>query len=758
MSLRGTPAVKRLQDEVGGATAAGPPTRGWHAWATNRLAFRDFAGHVPRIYGIAQTSTNLFAWAATLSAMGVIAFALWVAFPIGGDTVRTAIDDIGEALVAFIAAASCAAAGSRSSGRLRLAWWLLAASAASWGLGQVFVSFYEVGLGVAVPFPSVADIGFLAAMPLAFAGVIALLLNPSRAVSFAREALDGGILALSLLFVGEAIGLGNTGSTGQAVPLAPLVGIAHPLGGLLIIAVILWPIRQEGLRLQGPMLLLLGGLATNSVPDIAFSYLSASGSHGAFSSLMGAGRVLGYLLIALAALWPASSRRSTPHKRPVEVWQVMMPWMALLGVAITAGVLAVTGHPFAPRLAAIGAPLALLLVLSELQSRRSEAMFTDRTALLDQIISRAPFGVARVRMDMTLIDAHRRMASMVDGATGKTPASTMADFLPPEEIPRVVEKFQQLRDGSVESIEAENPGLREDGTKGWLQWTATTVKKEDGSIDYFLVTFADTTARHQADVAAARNLNVLERLNRLKTEFLTMVSHEFRTALVGIQGFSELMRDPESVDLAEVKSFANEVYEEARRLDQMLDKMLELDRVAGSRTVPQIAQVDLNDAVNDVVAAVGAAAHGHQVVTDIEPALPMVRGDSAKLRQVLSTLLSNAIKYSPEGSEVAVSGRAEPGYVQISVKDHGMGMPTDFDEQLFGRYRSNADNPTSKVIGSGLGLPVAREIVELHGGRIWFDSVTGVGSEFHFIIPIAAQPTPAKARQSSDSESRIALR
>jgi len=101
------------------------------------------------------------------------------------------------------------------------------------------------------------------------------------------------------------------------------------------------------------------------------------------------------------------------------------------------------------------------------------------------------------------------------------------------------------------------------------------------------------------------------------------------------------------------------------------------------------------------------------------------------LRQVMSILLSNAFKYSPEGSEVVVSSRAEPGYVQISVKDHGLGMPADFDDQLFGRHHGSADSPASEVAGSGLGLPIARQIVELHGGRIWFESAAGVGSEFH---------------------------
>jgi signal transduction histidine kinase len=261
-------------------------------------------------------------------------------------------------------------------------------------------------------------------------------------------------------------------------------------------------------------------------------------------------------------------------------------------------------------------------------------------------------------------------------------------------------------------------------------------------MDYFIAMFEDTTAEHHADVAAARNLNVLERLNRLKTEFLTMVRHEFRTALVGIQGFSELMRDAESLNLAEVKSFANEVYNDARRLDQMLDKMLDLDRSVDSQTVLHIGRTSLNSAVYDAVAILVAEGLKHHLVTNLDPALPQVNGDGTKLRQLLSILFSNAMKFSSEGSEVVVSTRAESGHVHVTVKDHGTGMPNDFDQQLFGRHQSSADNPTTDVMGTGLGLPMAREIVELHGGKIWFDNVVGGGSEFHFTIPIATQPAP----------------
>ena len=680
---------------------------------------------------------RVFALAAAAAAVAVVEFLAWTGFRAGGETLTTAVGDVAPALAAVVAALSCAFAARRSSGRRRLAWWLLAASAAIWGLGQAIVSFYEVGSGTAVPFPSAADAGFLAAMPLAFAGVFAFPLNPSHPVPLTRQIVNGGILALSLLFVGAALGLGNISSTSPVTPLAQLAGIAHPLGGLLMIVVILRPVRRLGFGMGGPMALLLVGLAANSVPDTAFAYWIANGPHGALGSLLGAGRVLGYLLIALAALWPPSSRPA-PHERPVALWQVMIPWLGLLGVAITAGVLAVTGHPFAPALAALGAPLALLLVLSELESRRAEARFRDRTALLDQIIARAPLGIARVRKDMTLIDAHRRMASFVDGKTRKTPVSTMSDFLPPEEIPRVVEKFQQLRDGSVESIEAENAGLRADGSRGWLHWTASTVRRKDGSIDYFLVMFADTTAEHEAKEAAMANLAGLERLSELKSEFVSMVSHEFRTALTGIQGFSEVMRD-EAVTTDEVKEFAGDINSDAMRLNRMITELLDLDRMESGRMTLHRGPVDLNNTVRQAVERAQVAGSKHVIKTDLDPALPVVMGDADRLFQVIANLLSNAGKYSPEGAEVLVTSRVQDGNVQISVKDHGQGIPPEFLDRLFGRYERFEGNAKSQVVGTGLGLAITRQIVEMHKGRIWVESTVGVGSVFHFMVPVDAR-------------------
>lgn len=356
-------------------------------------------------------------------------------------------------------------------------------------------------------------------------------------------------------------------------------------------------------------------------------------------------------------------------------------------------------------------------------------------------------GVARLDVDLNVIESNTAAASLLLTGTDDIAGSPICRYFHPDESAGVIDQLRLLSSGSIDVVAADSRALRSDLSTIWLRWTATTVAKAGGEVDYIIFVFEDTTAKHQADVVAARNLNLLERLNKLKTEFLTTVSHEFRTALVGIQGFSELTRDAESLDLAEARSFANEVYKDARRLSQILDKMLDLDRVSGSRTLLHISLINLNAAVRDATAAAWDEGAKHHMVSNLEADLPMVRGDVAKLCQVISILLSNAIKFSAEGSQVAVSSRAERGYVQISVKDHGVGMPTDFDDQLFGRYKWSADNPTTKVLGSGLGLPIAREIVELHGGRIWYDRVAGTGSAFHFTIPTEVSPTPAKPPQ-----------
>ena len=698
------------------------------------------------------TERRTFLWSVALASITIVGFVGWIAFRIGGDTVTTAVDDIGEAVVAFVAMASCAIAAIRSSGRLRLAWWLLGSSAASWALGEVVWSVYEVGLGASVPFPSAADLGFLLAVPLAVAGVLAFSL-PARGTSTKlRLWLDGLIVALSLIFIGWAFGLNQVLLSGGNTLIARLISLAYPLGDVLVGTVLVLAIRRATEEAHGRLLLLLAGLGANALADSAFAYLNADGVYGSVGSVLDAGWVIGYLLVALAALWPSSGNSKTTEEAPIDVWQLALPWVAVLAAGLSAVILAIQGHPLDNFLTVLAGLLAVLLMVTQvyahIEARSLLIKSRMSAATLNDVIEHAPVGMVRVGNDMRIIQANPGFAALFQAAANGISGSPISRYFPRTENAWITDQLRTLGGGVGPAVDSESRTYRADLSIIWVRWSATAVRKFDGQVDYFIVMFEDATAKHHADVATARNLNVLERLSRLKTEFLTTVSHDVRTALVGIQGFSELMRSAESLELSEVRSFATEVYNEAQRLDQLLDRMLALDREQGSQSVTHITQINLNAVVHDAVAAVDADTSGHCLVTALNAASPIVKGDRAKLFQLLSILIGNATRYSPEGSEVVVSSRNGPGYVQISVKDRGTGIPDDFDDQLLSGYSPGAGDAVTQVISSGLGLPMARQIVELHGGRIWRDSLAGVGSEFHFTIPMAAGQAAINARDS----------
>jgi signal transduction histidine kinase len=239
----------------------------------------------------------------------------------------------------------------------------------------------------------------------------------------------------------------------------------------------------------------------------------------------------------------------------------------------------------------------------------------------------------------------------------------------------------------------------------------------------------------QAEKTTAANLATLERLNALKSEFLVRISHQFRTAMVGIQGFSEVMRDTEHLDLVDVKSFASDIYNDAARLDQAFEEMLELDRMEAGRSTLTLNPADVNLIVNGAVDAARSSSPEHTLTLSLAQAPSVVTCDAVKVSRVLTILIGNAVKHSPRGSEIAVTTRAHGGMLEVVVQDRGPGMPGNFDSRLFAGIQGAQAPDGDKSVGTGLGLPIARQIVEMHGGRLWFEPRVGGGSEFHFTLP-----------------------
>jgi signal transduction histidine kinase len=226
-----------------------------------------------------------------------------------------------------------------------------------------------------------------------------------------------------------------------------------------------------------------------------------------------------------------------------------------------------------------------------------------------------------------------------------------------------------------------------------------------------------------------------------------MVSHEFRTALVGIQGFSELIKDGD-LEAREVKSLAGDINNDAQRLNRMITEMLDFDRLEAGKIHLELRPLDMNELVQASVERAAVLTEKQVVVAQLQPALPYVLGDSDRLTQVLTNLLSNAIKYSPNGGEVCVRTLAVGGAVEVCVTDHGRGIPPEFISRLFGRYERYEDKHAGKIIGTGLGLAITRQIVEMHGGRVSVDSVVGHGSEFRFTVPLAPTTTGVATRSA----------
>ncbi|TMF40692.1 MAG: HAMP domain-containing histidine kinase, partial [Chloroflexi bacterium] len=262
----------------------------------------------------------------------------------------------------------------------------------------------------------------------------------------------------------------------------------------------------------------------------------------------------------------------------------------------------------------------------------------------------------------------------------------------------------------------------------------TGVRNASGRIDYFIAMYEDNDAEHAANEAAAAHLAGLERLNRLKSEFVSLVSHEFRTALVGISGFSEMIRD-EDVSLDEAKVYAGDINKDAERLNRMINDMLDLDRIEAGRLTLHHQTVDMNNLLEDAVNRARASSAHHTFTCNLAVEKPVVQADPDRIAQVLSNLLSNAIKYSPDGGNIAVTSLARDGVVEVSVHDHGVGIAPEFVDRLFSRYE-RYEKSASKIIGTGLGLAISRQIVEMHGGKIWVESKQGDGSDFRFTIPV----------------------
>jgi signal transduction histidine kinase len=244
---------------------------------------------------------------------------------------------------------------------------------------------------------------------------------------------------------------------------------------------------------------------------------------------------------------------------------------------------------------------------------------------------------------------------------------------------------------------------------------------------------ADRTAQLQA-----ANLE-LERASRLKSEFLTMISHEFRTPLTSIMSFTELLLDHAAGQVnQEQREYLTDVLESSQRLLHMINDLLDLSRLEAGKIKLFREVVAMHDLARDAEHTVRPLAEKKGITLTVEcPAgLPLVQADPLRVTQVLLNLMGNAIKFTPEGGSIRMTARESGDFLEVAVTDTGIGIAPEEQARVFEAFRQAG---RQRPEGSGLGLALARSFIELHGGRIWVDSEPGMGSTFRFTLPLSAE-------------------
>jgi signal transduction histidine kinase len=233
----------------------------------------------------------------------------------------------------------------------------------------------------------------------------------------------------------------------------------------------------------------------------------------------------------------------------------------------------------------------------------------------------------------------------------------------------------------------------------------------------------------------------LEAASQHKSEFLANMSHELRTPLNAIIGFSEVLSERMFGDLNEKQEeYLKDIYASGQHLLSLINDILDLSKVEAGRMELEVADFDLPAAIENALTLVRerAARRGITLGSTIDSPVGSIRADERKVKQVLLNLLSNALKFTPEGGRIDVRAAMNERMVEVSVADTGVGIAPEDQEKVFEEFQQ-VGTVAKKVEGTGLGLTLCRKFVELHGGRIWVKSRPGDGSTFTFTLPVRGE-------------------
>jgi signal transduction histidine kinase len=393
---------------------------------------------------------------------------------------------------------------------------------------------------------------------------------------------------------------------------------------------------------------------------------------------------------------------------------------------------------------AVSSTLDLETVLSTIVSRATQLAGVDGGSIYEYDEAREVFQVrATDGLSEALVDAMRAAPIRKgEGLLGR-----VAITGEPVEI-RDIAKAGAYQSRVRERLMAEGhrsllavPLLREHHLLGGLAVNRKSAGAFAPSVIELLKTFAAQSALAIQNARLFRELadksRQLEVASQHKSEFLANMSHELRTPLNAIIGFSEVLYERMFGEINDKQAeYLADILESGRHLLSLINDILDLSKIEAGRMELDPTEFSLPAAIDNTLTLVRERAHRRAIELErkIDEGVGSICADERKVKQVILNLLSNALKFTPEGGRVAVRARAYDGWAEVSVSDTGVGIAAEDQPTVFDEFRQ-VGSAAKKVEGTGLGLAISRKFIELHGGRIWVTSTLGAGSTFAFTLP-----------------------
>jgi PAS domain S-box-containing protein len=424
-----------------------------------------------------------------------------------------------------------------------------------------------------------------------------------------------------------------------------------------------------------------------------------------------------------------------------------------------------TAPLYGPRREVIG-KLAVLADITErrrAESERSELLGREQEALQQarsmdrfrELLEAAPDAIVEVDALGQIVLVNTAMEKMFGYSRAELMGSSI-DMLLPRDLRSLHEEHRRTFWGNPKTRpmggSLELFAQRKDGLQIPVEISLSPVRTEDGiRVSAFV---RDVTERKQAEEKirsldksfreelfaknlelAARNKEV-ERANQLKSGFLSSMSHELRTPLHTISGFAELLIEEMKGPLNESqKRFVEHIQKDSRHLLELINEILDLSKIEAGRLELHLEPFDSCEVIKDTLAGLHHLA-SNKAITVSEDLNPVwINADRLRFKEVLYNLISNAIKFTPDGGSITVSSKERAEEAFFSVSDTGIGIPPSEQSTIFEEFSQLG--PTSRGVreGTGLGLAITKRLIELHNGRIWVESQPGLGSAFYFVLP-----------------------